>query len=90
MTKDDANFLTAAAINLYTESLRRGASRVLLTPQDIDILYELIHVLTNPVQITIVSADNLRTRALTEEEQEKVMTATEEGMFPESLFDRRH
>jgi hypothetical protein len=89
MTKEDTNFITAAAINLYIESLRRGANRVLLAPQDIDILYELIHILTNPVQITIVAADNLRTRTLTEEEQTRVMTATEEEIeVPESL--RRH
>lgn len=89
MTKEDANFITAAAVNLYIESLRRGANRVLLAPQDIDILYELIHILTNPVQVTIVPADSLRTRALTEAEQEKVMTATEEEIeVPESL--RRH
>jgi hypothetical protein len=101
MNPTDKNFLTAAAINLYIESLRRGAGRVLLAPQDIDILYELIHILTNPVQVTIVPADSLRTRALTEKEQTEVLSAIEHPILkdldtgeeselpiPESL--RRH
>ena len=87
MNPADKNFLTAAAINLYIESLRRGAGRVLLTPHDIDTLYELIHVLTNPVQVAIVQDTN-RTRELTEEEQAKVLNATDESEFPESLFGK--
>lgn len=88
MTKEDKAFLTAAAINLYLESLRRGASRVLLTPLDIDTLYELIDIITNPIQATPV-IDTARSRQLTDTERETVLTGIEQiEQIPESL--RRH
>lgn len=74
MNDPDKNFLTAAAINLYLESLRRGAGRVLLTPMDISTLYELIHVITNPIQATPVQ-DTARSRELNEEERQHVLNA---------------
>ena len=71
MTPTDTNFLTAAAINLYLESLRRDG-RLLLAPQDIPILYDMISVLTNPFKVTPVP-DTARSRELTEEEREQVL-----------------
>jgi hypothetical protein len=71
MTPADTNFLTAATINLYLESLRRDG-RLLLAPQDIPILYDMISVITNPFKVTPIP-DTARSRELTEEEREQVL-----------------
>jgi hypothetical protein len=71
MTKDDTNFLTAATINLYLESLRR-VGRLLLAPQDIETLYDMIRVITNPLQVVTIQ-DTARTRELNEKERQHVL-----------------
>lgn len=78
MNQSDTNFLTAAAINLYLESLRR-VGRLLLAPQDIPVLYDMVAVLTNPLQVSPV-ADTARARELSEEEREQVLNPIEEPL----------
>jgi hypothetical protein len=73
MTEADRQFLTASAINIYLESLRSDG-RVILYPQDIPILYELIHVITNPIKAVPVE-DTARSRELTEGERQHVLQA---------------
>lgn len=72
MTPLDLNFLTASTINLYLESLRRDG-RMLLAPQDIPILYDLIKTFTIPLQVTPVE-DTARSRELTDEERDHVLS----------------
>jgi DNA-directed RNA polymerase specialized sigma24 family protein len=45
---DEAAFLTAATINLYTEALRRRAGRVLFTPADVKALDTILKLILNP------------------------------------------
>lgn len=82
MTPLDLNFLTASTINLYLESLRRSG-RVLLAPQDIPVLWDMIHVITNPLAVTPVK-DTGRTRELTEAERATVLEAAETSAEPEA------
>lgn len=77
MTEDDSNYLTAAAINLYHESIRRDG-RGILAPQDVPVLYELIEVITHPVQVAIVPRES---RPLSETERDTILQGVRDAGF---------
>ena len=86
LSEDDVRYLTAAAINLYHESLRRDG-RGILAPQDVPVLYELIAVITHPVQVTSVPRE---ARALSETERDSILASeasasVEPTELPQSL-----
>jgi len=73
------DFLIAATINLYIESLRRTDGRVMLMGQDIPALFLQIQMLTNPRPYNPTAEPKVRSRALSTEENISLLNAVEQG-----------
>jgi hypothetical protein len=77
----DIAWIFAATINLYIETVRRLRGRVLLGPDDIPHILDLISTLTQKTpDVSTFTDQGLRPRALTEEEAETVLKATEDEL----------
>lgn len=74
----DVAFIFAATINLYIETLRRLRGRVMLGPDDIPHILDLIAILTQRTpDVSTFTDTGLRPRVLTPEEEAGVLKATE-------------
>lgn len=70
----DIAFIFAASINLYIESIRRLRGRVMLGPDDIPIILDIISDLTKKTPAESKFRDDaLRTRELTTEERSNLL-----------------
>lgn len=76
---DDVAFITAAAMNLYAESMRRINGRVLLGPNDTKAMFGIIDVLLTDRQVDAAYTPN-RSKRLTPDEEKSLLNVVEEGL----------
>ena len=73
----DVAFISAAAINLYIENMRRVHGRALLVPQDAVNIFHMIEMMLTPVNPTATPKKDVRDRKLTEAEEKQLLGAIE-------------
>lgn len=76
-SEDDIAFVTAAALNLYSESRRRIHGRILYTPADIRAIFAMIDTLLTDRSVDQFIATG-RPRKLTSDEEKNLLNAIEE------------
>jgi hypothetical protein len=80
----DIAFIFAASINLYIETIRRLKGRVMLGPDDIPHILDIIATLTQRTpDMSKFTDTGLRPRVPTEEEEANVLKAVESELIPE-------
>ena len=82
----DTAFITAAAINLYNETLRRKHGRILYGPADVANLAGIIHSLLNP-PVSLADPEKVKRSAKpTPEEETALLQGMEEAIQPQNPF----